>query len=348
MNIEKLVRRNILELEPYRCAQLEFGRGTDGMIFLDANENPYDNGVNRYPDPLQRELAQKIVRLKGVDPCNMLLGNGSDEIIDLLVRSFCEPGRDSIAVFSPGYSMYEVNARINGVRAVKIDMTADLQPDLLELWRRRDENTKLIFVCTPNNPVGNTVPRATIERLCAENESLVVVDEAYIDFADTPSVAPLVAHYPNLVVMQTMSKSWGAAGIRLGICIADERVTAILSKVKLPYNISCLSQQRAAEMLDDTEGFARCIAQIKSERERLYNAFCRSSVFHKVYSSEANFLLTIADNMAELHAFLLRNEVVTRLRDIPPLITNGLRISVGTPAENDRVIELLNDFSRSL
>lgn len=344
MNIEKLVRKNILELEPYRCAQLEFGRGADGTVFLDANENPYENGVNRYPDPVQRALTRKIAQMRGVAPENVLLGNGSDEIIDLLVRSFCEPGRDEIAVFSPGYSMYEVNARINGAGVLKIDMTPDMQPDLDELWRRRGERTKIIFVCTPNNPVGNTVPAAAIGRLCAENDSLVVVDEAYIDFADAPSAAPLIARYPNLVVMQTMSKSWGAAGLRLGVCIADPRVTGILSKVKLPYNIGCLEQQRAVELLEDEEGFAHRIAEIKNERARMYDALLASGVFRRVYPSEANFLLGIADDAPGLYAFLLRNGVVTRLRDIPPLIPGGLRISIGTPAENTRVIELLKQY----
>ena len=247
MEIEKLIRKNIWELQPYSCAREEYEGGQ--AILLDANENPFDTGVNRYPDPYQRELKKELARLKEVKVDHMILGNGSDELIDLLIRSFCEPAEDNIVVFSPGYAMYEVSAAINRVGVKKIDLTADLLPDWSELRRRVDDRTKLIFLCTPNNPTGKVIPYGQIERLCGEFQGMVIVDEAYIDFTDAPSAVHLLDKYRNVVVLQTLSKAWGMAGLRLGIGLADPEVVGILNRVKAPYNIGGLTQQTALALL---------------------------------------------------------------------------------------------------
>lgn len=348
MNIEKLVRKNILQLEPYACAQLEFKRGIAEAIFIDANENPYENGYNRYPDPLQQALKAAIAKDKGISTSNLLLGNGSDEVIDLLIRSFCEPECDNIITFSPGYSMYEVCAQVNHAEIRKITLTEDLQPDLEELKKKQDGNTKIIFLCSPNNPIGNIIPAETVEHILSTYSSLVVIDEAYVDFADTESYIGLTGKYPNLVVMQTLSKSWGAAGLRLGICIASEPVIGILSKVKLPYNISSVSQAIALELLSNKQDFKSKVTTIKQERDRLFNTLNSMGIFEAVYPSQANFILATTRRAKELYQYLLNNSIVARLRELPPRINGGIRFSIGTPQENNRLLEVLNSWKNSL
>ncbi len=348
MNIEKLVRKNILELEPYACAQLEFKRGSADAIFIDANENPYNNGYNRYPDPMQQELKEAIAKSKGISTKNILLGNGSDEVIDLLIRSFCEPYCDNVITFVPGYSMYEVCANINAVKLHRITMTKELQPDVAMLKEIQNSNTKIIFLCSPNNPIGNTIPCETVETIATTSKSLVVVDEAYIDFADTPSYINLIDKYPNLVVMQTLSKSWGAAGLRLGVCIASEPIISILSKVKLPYNVSSASQSLALKLLSNKQDFAKKIATIKQERDRMFNALTDMNLFDRVYPSQANFILVTTGRAKELYQFLLNRSIVARLREIPPLIKGGIRFSIGTPEENNCLLEALTSWKNNL
>ncbi len=348
MNIEKLVRKNILELEPYACAQLEFKRGSSDTIFIDANENPYENGYNRYPDPMQQELKEAIAKDKGISTKNILLGNGSDEVIDLLIRSFCEPNYDNIITFIPGYSMYEVCAQINAADIYRITMTEELQPDIATLKKIQNGNTKIIFLCSPNNPIGNIIPKETVEAIVSTSKSLVVVDEAYIDFADTDSYINLIDKYPTLIIMQTLSKSWAAAGLRLGICIASEPIIGILSKVKLPYNVSSASQNLALKLLSDKQDFAKKIAIIRQERGRMFSALTNMNLFDKIYPSQANFILATSNRSKDLYQFLLNNNVVARLREIPPRVKGGIRFSIGTPEENNRLLEVLTSWKNSL
>ena len=313
-------------------------------ILLDANENPFDTGVNRYPDPYQRELKKELARLKEVKVDHMILGNGSDELIDLLIRSFCEPAEDNIVVFSPGYAMYEVSAAINRVGVKKIDLTADLLPDWSELRRRVDDRTKLIFLCTPNNPTGKVIPYGQIERLCGEFQGMVIVDEAYIDFTDAPSAVHLLDKYRNVVVLQTLSKAWGMAGLRLGIGLADPEVVGILNRVKAPYNIGGLTQQTALALLRQYDLFQNRRTGIILERERLIRELRGLGIFRRVYDSEANFILVITEFCQKLYRYLIACRVVVRLRDIPPLIGGGIRITVGTREENDRLLEVLHEY----
>ena len=342
MEIEKLIRKNIWELQPYSCAREEYEGGQ--AILLDANENPFDTGVNRYPDPYQRELKKELARLKEVKVDPMILGNGSDELIDLLIRSFCEPAEDNIVVFSPGYVMYEVSAAINRVGVKKIDLTADLLPDWSELRRRVDDRTKLIFLCTPNNPTGKVIPYGQIERLCGEFQGMVIVDEAYIDFTDAPSAVHLLDKYRNVVVLQTLSKAWGMAGLRLGIGLADPEVVGILNRVKAPYNIGGLTQQTALALLRQYDLFQNRRTGIILERERLIRELRGLGIFRRVYDSEANFILVITEFCQKLYRYLIACRVVVRLRDIPPLIGGGIRITVGTREENDRLLEVLHEY----
>lgn len=341
-DINKLVRENVRHLQPYSCARDEYSG--DQAVFLDANENPYDTGYNRYPDPHQRQLKASISKIKGVETTRMLLGNGSDEVIDLLIRCVCEPRRDNIIVFSPGYGMYEVSAAVNAVEVKKINLSPQFQPDWEEAVRLADENTKIVFLCTPNNPIGTVIPLASIGQWCERFDGLVVVDEAYIDFTQSPSAVGMIDKYPNLVVMQTLSKAWGMAGLRLGICFAHEELIKTLNKIKPPYNISSLTQEKALELLRDEKDYTQKVEEIRSERERLKNGLSGKGIFTNVYDSEANFLLVTSTDCRKLYNYLVENKVVVRLRDIPPLIQGGIRITVGTPSENDRVLQLLDEY----
>lgn len=330
-----------MALKPYSCARDEFGGGD--AVLLDANENPWPNGVNRYPDPRHTALRQRIGELRGIAPGGIVLGNGSDELIDLLIRSACRPDTDNIVVFTPGYSMYEVSAAVNDAQVRRIGLRLDFQPDECVLAAAADGNTKLIFLCSPNNPTGNVIPHSTIARICRMYpDTLVVVDEAYIDFAHAPSAATL--GNGNLFVLQTLSKSWGMAALRIGIGIGRPDLVAVLGKVKAPYNISGASQQAALELLADTAGYRARIGAIRRERERLYAELNALGIFTRVYPSEANFILATTPDCRALYCFLADNGVIVRVRDIPPLIPGGLRISIGTTAENNRLLELLNQW----
>lgn len=341
-SFEKTVRPNILALEPYSCARDEYEGGD--AVFLDANENPFDTGYNRYPDPHQRELKKALSHLKSVPAENIMLGNGSDEIIDILIRSVCRPGQDNIIVSSPGYSMYGVSAHVNDVQVRQVCLTEDFLPDWEKIRAVSDESTKIVFVVTPNNPVGTVAPLAAIEDFCSSFDGIVLVDEAYVDFTDAPSAVTVLGRHPNLAVLQTMSKSWGMAGLRLGMCFAARDIVAVFDKVKAPYNISCLTQSTALEVLSDEGAYRDKLEEIKRERERLYGAFAVSGYFGAVYPSQANFLLVRTPYFRQLYAFLVENGVVVRLRDIPPLIPEGVRITVGTKRQNDELLRLLDVF----
>lgn len=346
MRIEDLIRMNIKELQPYSCARDEYSGGQ--AVFLDANENPYENGYNRYPDPYQRELKTILSGIRQVPEDRILLGNGSDEIIDLLIRSFCEPLEDHLIVFSPGYAMYEVCAAINRVEVRKMDLKPDFLPDWESMWKRVDKHSKLLFLCTPNNPTGKVIPYGQLEAVCRDFEGLVVVDEAYIDFTDQPSAVNLLKNYRNVVVLQTLSKAWGMAGLRLGMCFADPEVIRTLNKVKPPYNIGSLTQQTVIGELQQYAGFQERCRMIIAERQRLLKELRALHLFSRVYDSEANFILVISDACRKLYDYLAERRIVVRLRDIPPLISGGLRVTIGTKEENDRLLEALYTFGAKL
>lgn len=340
MEINELIRKNIRDLQPYSCARDEYSG--ENAVLLDANENPFETGYNRYPDPYQQKLKAAIAGLKKVDVDRMLLGNGSDEIIDLLIRSVCEPGANNIVVFSPGYSMYEVSAAINAVEVKKINLTPAFLPDWEEMKRQIDEHTRIIFLCTPNNPTGKVIPYEQIAIICREFSGLVLVDEAYIDFTAERSAVGLLDQYPNVVVLQTLSKAWGMAGLRLGICFASPDLIRILNRVKAPYNISSLTQDVVFRLLMDQEEFQRKCIVIKTERTRLLEELRNLNLFDRVYDSEANFILVTSQNSRVIYRELISQNIVVRLRDIPPLIPGGIRITVGTPKENTHLIKVLN------
>lgn len=346
MRIEDLIRVNIRELRPYSCARDEYSGGQ--AILLDANENPYENGYNRYPDPYQRELKTILSGIRQVPEDRILLGNGSDEIIDLLIRSFCEPLDDHLIVFSPGYAMYEVCAAINRVEVRKMDLKPDFLPDWESMWKRVDKHSKLLFLCSPNNPTGKVIPYGELEAVCRDFEGLVVVDEAYIDFTDQPSAVNLLKNYRNVVVLQTLSKAWGMAGLRLGMCFADPEVIRTLNKVKPPYNIGSLTQQTVIGELQQYAGVQERCRMIIAERQRLLKELRALHLFRRVYDSEANFILVITDTCRKLYDYLAECGIVVRLRDIPPLISGGLRVTIGTKEENDRLLEALYTFGAKL
>ncbi|MDR1273277.1 MAG: histidinol-phosphate transaminase [Odoribacteraceae bacterium] len=351
MNAEGIIRENIRSLVAYTSAREEFS-GQD-VTLLDANENPYDTGYNRYPDPFQRELKRAVARVKRVDAARLVLGNGSDELIDMLVRVTCEPGRDNMIVFSPSYAMYEVCGHVNGVETRSLDLDANFEPRWDALPGAIDGHTRLVFLCSPNNPTGNRWPLERVRELAGRFDGWIVVDEAYMDFAtggepsgDPLSAVSLLEEYPRVVVLQTLSKAWGMAGLRVGICIADPALVTYLNRVKPPYNINSLTQRAAIEALADEETFRRRVREIVRERERLYRAFARVPFFEAVYPSEANFLLTRCAAYRELYDYLVANGVIVRVRHVPPFLEDGLRFTVGTPGENDRLIQLLEQWTR--
>ena len=342
MKVEELIRDNIRVLEGYSSARDEFSG--KHATFMDANESPFDTGYNRYPDPHQRELKRAIARVKGIDPERLILGNVSDELIDMLIRSTCEPGRDHAIVFSPSSAMYEVAARINNVEVRSLPLGDNMEPQWNTLFDAVNERSRLIFLCSPNNPTGNLWPLERIEEVASRFPGWVVVDEAYMDFAEVTgahSAMHLQQRLPRLVILQTLSKAWGLAGLRVGIGVACPGLIAYLSRVKPPYNISAPAQRLALEALANEEAFLDRVACIVRERERLRRELVASGCFDRVYPSDANFLLARCSRFRELYAYLVSRGVVARVRHLPPLLPNCLRFTVGTSEENARLVELL-------
>lgn len=339
--LEQLVRPNIWNLKPYSCARNEFhGNAT---TFLDANENPYNTPYNRYPDPLQTELKNKLAAIKGIKPRQIFLGNGSDEPIDLLIRIFCEPGRDNIVAIDPTYGMYQVAADINDVAYRKVPLTDDFQMNAEQLLAAADDRTRLIFLCTPNNPSGNSLDRAEIYKVINRFEGIVVVDEAYNDFSSEPSHACDLATFPNLVILQTFSKAWGSAGIRLGMAFASSEIVDLLNKVKYPYNVNMLTQERALRMLEGAEAVGTWVKMLTEEREKLRKRLEEIPAVKKVYPSDANFLLIRVDDADAAYRYLVEKGVIVRNRNTVTLCRDCLRITVGTPEENDTLVETLKN-----
>jgi histidinol-phosphate aminotransferase len=344
--IEQLVRPGIRDLKPYSSARDEYSGDGRDMIFLDANENPFDTGVNRYPDPHQRKLKERISELRGVDTGQLLLGNGSDEVLDLLFRVFCEPGRDEVIILPPTYGMYKVLAGVNTVGLIEAPLTESFQPDVEEILRQSGENTKMLFLCSPNNPTGNLLDRSLVLELLERFNGLVVIDEAYIDFAGDEGYVPLLEKFPKLVVTQTLSKAFGMAGIRVGICLASESVISYLKRVKPPYNINELSQQAAIKALDDPDGTLAMILELKKERKYLLEALTGISMVRELFPTDANFILARVDNAELRYRQLIGKGIVVRDRSSQLHCENTLRFTVGTPEENAILLQTLRELEK--
>ncbi len=340
MNLETLVRKNVRNLKPYTSARDEF-KG-DAEVYLDANENPHRTGYNRYPDPMQNALKKKLGEIKGVDPKNVFLGNGSDEPIDLLIRAFCEPGLDNVLIPQPTYGMYTVSANINNIFIKATPLTPDFDLDVPSILAEIDGRSKLLFICSPNNPSGNLLNRNKVVELITSFPGLVIVDEAYIDFAGGDSYTTLLAKHHNLVVLQTLSKAWGLAAIRLGICFAHEKVIDILNKIKPPYNISTLTQQVALTELQHESRKDGWVRTIMLERDRMAAALKQLPAVIKVYRSDANFLLVKVKNATSLYQKLIRSGIVVRDRSSVILCDDCLRITIGTKDENQKLLNSLS------
>jgi histidinol-phosphate aminotransferase len=347
MDIEKLLRENIKQLVPYASARDEF-KG-EAKVYLDANENAFGSPVgeklNRYPDPLQVELKEKLSRIKGVPAGNIFLGNGSDEVIDLLYRAFCNPGVDSVILTPPTYGMYEVSANINDVFTKKIPLTRTFQLDIESISEVADERTKLIFICSPNNPTGNSMNRDDVEIILNNFEGIVVIDEAYINYSRHRSFISELTEYPNLVVMQTLSKAWGLAGLRVGMAFASDEIISVLNRIKPPYNIGSSTQELAMKALENVEKVNAWTKQTVAERGKLEAALKQISCVQEVFPSDANFLLVRVSDARGVYEYLVGEGVIVRDRSRVTLCEGCLRITVGTPEENNMLVDRLNNFN---
>ncbi len=342
MKLTNWVRASILRLKPYSSARDEYSG--DALVFLDANENPFDSPYNRYPDPLQRKLKERIVVLKQVSPEAIFLGNGSDEPIDLLIRAFCEPAIHNVLRMDPTYGMYEVAAGVNNVGVIRVPLTGDYQLKASRLLAAVTPETRMIFLCSPNNPTGNALDPGEIVKVIRGFPGPVVLDEAYIDFAPGRSFLPRLAEFPNLVILQTFSKAWGMAGIRLGMAFADPEIIAVLTKIKYPYNVNILTQQAALAQLANPQEKEEWVAALLKERKKLATALSQLPQVEKVWPSDANFLLVKVKNARKVYEFLVRQGIVVRDRSGVTLCGESLRISVGKAEENELVIEKLQQY----
>ncbi len=340
--IKNLLRENIKTLVKYSSAREEYS--DNAAVFLDANENPFNNGLNRYPDPLQRELKKQIGRIKGIPPKNILLGNGSDEVLDIVIRAFCEPGKDNIIITPPTYGMYKVFADINNVEVRKAFLKKDFNLNVEKIEKLKDENTKLIILCSPNNPTGNSFNKKDIEYLLKKLNCAVLIDEAYIDFSDEESRIKVLGEYPNLIVSQTLSKAWGLAAVRLGICFASAYLISVFNKIKAPYNVNILSQQKAMDMLSNIEMFNNNLIKIKREKIKLKEKLITLPFVEKVFPSDANFLLIKVSNAEKIYEYLINNGIVVRDRSKMYGCKNCLRISIGTLEENKKLISTMKKY----
>jgi histidinol-phosphate aminotransferase len=344
-NIINLVRDNVKRMKPYSTARDEFEDfDMADIIYLDANENPYKNGVNRYPDPQQSNVKLVLATLNKVSKNQILLGNGSDEVLDLIFRAFCEPKVDNVITLPPTYGMYGVLANLNAIENREVLLSSDFQPKLEQIMREVDSNTKIIFLCSPNNPTGNSFSQENVRYLLKNFEGLVVIDEAYIDFAEKESWLNKLSDYPNLIITQTLSKAYGLAGIRLGICYASADVISILNKIKPPYNVNELTQRRALDRLGETEKIKFEIASIVRQREVLLTILPNLKFVKKTYPTEANFILIKVDDANKRYNELIAKGIVIRNRTTQPLCENCLRLTIGTEEENKKLIEVLKQL----
>jgi histidinol-phosphate aminotransferase len=341
--VKKLVRKTILELTPYSSAREEYS-GDEG-IFLDANENPYESGINRYPDPLQLKLKVKLARLKQVNYENIFLGNGSDEPIDLLIRAFCEPGIDNIISIRPTYGMYKVCADINGVEFREVLLTKNFQIDKEGILEKTDTHSKILFLCSPNNPTSNSLYQDDIFFLLDNFSGIVVLDEAYIDFSREHSLLPYLDNYPNLVILHTLSKAWGMAGIRLGMAFASREIINVLNRIKYPYNINSLTQKYALDRLASPEEKNSWVKMILEQREILRIKLLANELVDEILPSDANFLMIKFRNPRQILKYLIDRKIIVRDRSNVPLCEGCLRITIGTPDENNTLLKALGDFT---
>lgn len=341
--LSELTRPNIWALKPYSCARDEF-KGMKADVFLDANENPHSAPYNRYPDPLQEEVKKMISPLKGVPVENIFLGNGSDEAIDLPYRIFCRPGIDNVVAIDPTYGMYEVCADTNDIeyRKVSLEENFDINPD--KLLAACDENTKIIFICTPNNPTGNAFATEKIEKVLREFEGVVIVDEAYSEFSSQTPMRSKLAQYPNLIVLNTFSKAWGAAAIRLGMAFASADIIALFNKVKYPYNVNKLTQEKAIEILSNVTILRRNISLIMEERGKLMSSIADLPIVKKVYPTDANFFLAEVVDAVSIYKYLVQKGIIVRNRNHIHLCGNCLRITIGTKGENIQLLSALRQY----
>jgi histidinol-phosphate aminotransferase len=342
VDITSLVRKNILTMRPYSSARDEF-KG-EAEVFLDANENPYPSAYNRYPDPLQWKVKEKLGAIKNVSPKNIFLGNGSDEAIDLLIRAFCEPGKDSILITEPTYGMYSVCAEVNAVNVQKINLTPDFDLDLDALKNSFDATTKILFLCSPNNPSGNLLSRDKIEQVLRKFYGIVVIDEAYIDFSKSRSFVDELDQYPHLVVLQTFSKAWGLAGLRLGMAFASEKIISILNKIKYPYNVNIQTQALALDALDNVYKKDIWVDEILRQRDQLVKELKTLRQVDKVFPTDSNFILVRIRDASSVYQYLMDKKIIVRDRSKVALCFNCLRITVGTPEENQRLITALQNL----
>ena len=341
--LQELTRPNIWRLKPYSSARDEYN-GAAASVFLDANENPYNMPHNRYPDPMQRELKTELSKIKKVSPDSIFLGNGSDEAIDLVFRAFCEPRVDNVVAIDPTYGMYQVCADVNDVEYRKVLLDEDFQFSADKLLAAADEHTKLIFICSPNNPTGNDLLRSEIETLIRLFDGLVILDEAYNDFSEAPSFLENLNRYPNLIVLQTFSKAWGCAAIRLGMAFASPDIIGILSKIKYPYNVNQLTQKQAVEMLHRYYEIERWVKTLKEERENQEAEIAALPGTEKMFPSHANFFLARVTDAVKIYNYLVGKGIIVRNRNSVSLCGNCLRVTVGTRGENEKLIEALKEY----
>ncbi len=340
-DLKTLVRGNIKNLRPYTSARDEFQGDSNNMIFLDANENPFNSEVNRYPDPYQNKVKDILATQKGIDKSQILIGNGSDEVLDLIFRVFCEPNKDNIITLPPTYGMYEVLANTNAIEVLKVELDTNFQIDTSKILQTINEQTKLIFICSPNNPTANDIDVSKIETLLNSFNGILVIDEAYIDFSENKSWLTRLNEYPNLIVTQTLSKAYGVAGIRLGICYASEEIISYLNKIKPPYNVNVLSQEKAVLQLNNQD-VEKQIKTLIEQRKQLMLKLKEVPFVERIYNSSTNFILLKVDDANKRYTQLINKGIVVRNRSNQPLCDNCLRITVGTEKENNTLINVLN------
>lgn len=342
IDVRALVRPNILNLTPYSSARSEFKGQAD--VLLDANESPFETGVNRYPDPLASTLRKRLGALKGIDPEQIMLGNGSDELVDYITRIFCRPGQDNIIALPPTFGMYKVAAELNDVEARMLPLGADFTFSPADVLAATDANTKVLWLCSPNNPSGNLIPTAQLELLLQDFPGIVVLDEAYIEYQPAESYLPQLANHPNLIVLQTLSKAWGLAGIRLGAAYASREIIHLMRAIKPPYNINILTQNYALQALEDVKGTQQRINFLVSERQNLEAALAGLPIVSQIFPSVTNFILVQFLNGEAVYQHLLNRGIVVRNQGKQPNCANCLRITVGTEAENLLLLEVLKAF----
>ncbi len=341
--LEQLVRKNIWNLAPYSSARDEYS-GKEAHVFLDANENPYNAPYNRYPDPLQRDLKAMLAKVKGVPAENIFLGNGSDEAIDLPYRIFCEPGRDNVVSIAPTYGMYQVCADVNDIECRQVLLDENFQIHADQLLAACDDHTKIIWLCSPNNPTGNSLDRDELMKVIEGFSGIVIVDEAYIDFSRQPSLRKELPTHPNLIVLQTMSKAWASAAIRLGMAFASKEIIAIYNKVKYPYNVNLLTQQQAMTTVKDPYEIDKYVKILLQERQRLMLAFSELPICQQIFKTDANFFLTRVTDAQRIYDYLVDKGIIVRNRSRVQLCQDCLRITIGTRSENNELLSALRQF----